>query len=76
MIGKLVVSVGGATYTITNFAATKPGVSPNLSRPPFDVMTTIRPLTLDEWQIEKAEMHSVRQHPRSGGAIAHVHVTG
>ena len=78
VVGKLVVSLGGATYTITNFAATKPGVSPNLARPPYDILTYTRPLTLAEWQIEhKAKCPSSSAAPPEVGAPSpHVHVTG
>ena len=74
--GTLVVSEDQAKWTVVNFSATKPGVSPNLKQPPFEVMTTIRPLTLDEWKTEKAEnCNSVSAAPPTAGA-PHVHVTG
>lgn len=50
--GTLVVKTNLASYTITNFAATKDGVSPDLKTPPFDVMTFTRPLTAAEYQTE------------------------
>lgn len=51
--GTLVVKTTLASYTITNFAATKAGVSPDLKTPPFDVMTFTRPLTAAEYQTER-----------------------
>ncbi len=53
--GTLVVSTNLAKYTITNYTATKDGMSPDLKVPPFDVMTYTRPLTAAEYQIEHQE---------------------
>jgi hypothetical protein len=48
--GTLVVSSGPATYTITNFAETRSGVSRDPLTPALNVITQIRPMTADEYK--------------------------
>jgi hypothetical protein len=54
--GTLNVSTPLASYSLTNFTETKPGVSPDNKTPPYDVITDTRPLTVSEWQQEKQKV--------------------
>lgn len=53
--GTLVVATKLSSYTITDFAATKTGFSPDSKTPPFEMITTTRPLTMAEWQAERQQ---------------------
>jgi hypothetical protein len=48
--GTLVVSNGGATFTVDNFTEVRSGVTKDALTPAFDVITKVRPMTTSEYK--------------------------